>query len=316
MALLMVVVMAGCGATEGAEPNVGSQASETEAQQSEVRTVTYLGQTYEVPAHPERIAVLAVEALEEVKMLGVKPYIAAKDIYVNGVPEEIGDLLDGDVQWIETGGTPDKEQLLALQPDVILTSARFDADLLKSLNEIAPTIPLSFSGADTEANMTVVGEITGKTEEAKQAIADYHAQLEQAREQLARTDMKDKNIMYLRISTAYGLGGYSPDTTYNEVLYKGLGLTVPEVIANIERRETLPLEVLAQENPDYIFALVPLNDLKAMDDLAAKPLWNQIQAVKDGHVIVNPVHPDLFGAPILSKTKFLEQVTEHLTHDQ
>ncbi|MCQ6561269.1 ABC transporter substrate-binding protein [Paenibacillus mendelii] len=320
--LVFVFIIAGCGnqssnsdangqaAQNGQKEQTDSQAG-TESESSALKTVTYLGKDYQVPEKAGKIAVLAVEAMEEMHVLGVKPYAAAKDMYVNGIPEEMGDSLDG-VKWIDSGVQPDKEQLLALKPDVILTTARLDAETLKPLEQIAPTIPLSFSGADSEANITVVAEITGKAEEAKNVIEGYKEQLQKSKELIAGSSNKDKTVMYLRISTQYGLSGYSAQTTYNAVLYDGLGLSVPELIGAIERRETIPLEKMAQANPDYIFALVPLNDLQAIEDLKTKPLWNQIQAVQDGHVYVNPVHPDLFGTPILSKTKFLEQVTATL----
>jgi iron complex transport system substrate-binding protein len=251
--------------------------------------------------------------MEDMHVLGVKPYAASKTMYVNGIPEELGDSLEG-VEWIESGEQPDKEQLLAMKPDVILTTARLEAESLKPLEDIAPTIPLSYNGADTEANIQVVGEITGKQEEAKKAIESYKKQLEDSKEQISKASLEGKKIVYLRISTQYGLSAYSTSTTYNAVLYEGLGLPVPDVIGAIERRETISLEVMAQANPDYIFALVPLNDLQAIEDLKAKPLWNQIKAVQDGNVYVNPINPDLFGTPILSKTKFLDKVTSTLVN--
>jgi iron complex transport system substrate-binding protein len=182
------------------------------------------------------------------------------------------------------------------------------------LEEIAPTIPLSYNGADTEANLQAVGEITGKVEEANKAIEAYKKELQESKDLIGKASLEVKKIMYLRISTQYGLSAYSTTTTYNAVLYEGLGLPVPDLIGSIERRETVSLEVMAQANPDYIFALVPLNDLQAIEDLKAKPLWNQIKAVQDDNVYVNPVHPDLFGTPILSKTKFLDKVTSTLAN--
>lgn len=314
--LMFVVLAAGCGAqkTTSETPSTTTPSATAQAgtPAAKTKTVTYLGKQYQVPENPQKITVLAVEALEEMHILGVKPYAAASDMYVNGIPQEVGDTL-ANVQWVTSGVQPDKEQLLKLKPDLILTSARMDPESLKPLEQIAPTIPLSFSGADSEANIKLVGELTGKTDDAAKVIEAYKKQVAAAKAQIGDT-FKDKKIMYLRISTQNGLGAYSKDTTYNAVLYDGLGLTIPEVIAPIQRREGLALEKLAQANPDYIFALVPLNDLKAIDDLKAKPLWNQIQAVKDGHVIVNPVHPDLFGTPLLSKKLFLEQVTKTLTN--
>ncbi|MED1949356.1 ABC transporter substrate-binding protein [Brevibacillus centrosporus] len=314
--LLFSLMATGCGSqAESNEQNQTNGKSEAAAPSSSApasKTITYLGKEYQVPEKPQKIAVLSVEGLEEMHILGVKPYAAAKDMYVNGIPEEIGDTLN-DVQWIESGFQPDKEQLLKLKPDLILGSARMDAEALKPIQEIAPTIPLSFSGNDSEANIMVVGEVTGKVEEAKKAIEDYKQQLQASKEKIGAA-LQGKNVMYLRISTQYGLGAYSKDTTYNQVLYGGLGLEVPGLIEPIKRREEIPLEKLAQANPDYIFALVPINDMKAMDELKKKPLWNQINAVKDGHVFVNPVHPDLFGAPLLSKKLFVEQVTSSITN--
>ncbi|RNB73543.1 hypothetical protein EDM55_00745 [Brevibacillus centrosporus] len=69
------------GKSEAAAPSSSASAS---------KPITYLGKEYQVPEKPKKIAVLSVEGLEEMHILGVKPYAAAKDMYVNGIPEEVG----------------------------------------------------------------------------------------------------------------------------------------------------------------------------------------------------------------------------------
>ncbi|WP_040285920.1 ABC transporter substrate-binding protein [Sporosarcina koreensis] len=308
-AVLAVGLLAsGCGKTDAGN---STEKETAQKEESATKEITYLGKTYEVPAEPKRIFVSTVEPIEEMTLLGVKPYAVADGIYLDDPPEEVQKTLT-DVEWIDGGYEPDKEQLLKLQPDLILATARMEPADLKAFEKIAPTIPVSVGGNDSAETIRTIGAIVGKEAEAEAAVKAYEEKAAESRKKVEEAGLADKKVMYLRISSEWGISGYDETITYNQTLYDGLGFQVPDVIKDIDRRDEIPLEKLAQENPDYLFVLTPVDDLKAIDDLAKKPLWNEITAVKEDHVFVNPVHPDLFGVPYLSKQLFLEKATADL----
>lgn len=301
---LAVALLTACGKTETGD-------KKEEKTDSKTKNITYLNKDYEIPANPKKIFVASVEPIEEMSLLGVKPYAVGKGIYMGDPPAEVKDTLS-DVKWVDGGYEADKEQLLKLRPDLIFTTARMEPAVIKAYEKIAPTIPVSFSGEDSADTIKMIGAVTGKEKEADEAIEKYEQTTEQSKKEIADAGLADKKVMFLRISSEWGISAYNESITYNEILYDGLGFEVPEIIKNIERSDELPLEKLAQENPDYIFVLTPLDDMKAIEDLNKKPLWKQMKAVKDKHVFVNSVHPDLFGVPYLSKQIFIEKATSQL----
>lgn len=86
---------------------------------------------------------------------------------------------------------PNLEAILKLKPDVILASTKFPAEAIEKLSKIAVTIPVSHIATDWQDNLNLLAELSGKQEQAKQALQNYNDEVQALKEQIGPV-LKDK----------------------------------------------------------------------------------------------------------------------------
>lgn len=100
------------------------------------------------------------------------------------------------------------------------------------------------------------------------------------------------------------------------MLYDEIGLDVPEAVSKAKTQEVISIEQLAEMNPDYLFIQFSTSESSetqsAYDELKKNAIFQNIAAVKDGHVFVNVVDPLLEGGPAFSRNIFLEAIMKQL----
>lgn len=333
MLVLMLVMLAACGqasdtndsetasGTSETTPAASEQPAETDTTETdttetdsegETRTVTYLGEEYTLPANVEKIVVTgAMEAMEDALVLDV-PLTGA--IEVGGeFPERYASITEGATS-IGAKQEPNFETILSLKPDVILGTTKFKPEVVEQLKKIAPLIQVSHISTDWEANLNLMGELSGKQDEAAKVIEDYKAEAEAAKAELG-TKLEGKNVMAIRIR-----GGemyvYPQDVFFNPVLYSDLGLTVPDAVAAAKAQELITVEQFAEINPDYVFLQFAdaenADKLTALEDIQNNPIIQKTNAFKDGHVYTNIIDPLSEGGPAWSRTNFLTAAVAEL----
>ncbi|MBQ4899293.1 ABC transporter substrate-binding protein [Paenibacillus sp. Marseille-P2973] len=301
-------------ATANAETNVeASENSEAQQAQQETRTVKYLDKEYTLPAKTERIVITgAVEAMEDSIVLDVKPVGA---ITFSGEFPELFQSITTDAESVGEKTEPNFETILALKPDVILGSTKFKPEVMEQLSKIAPTIPYSHVSTDWESNLQLLGELSGKQEQAKQTIEKYKADLETAKSQLSDT-VKGGKVIALRIR-AGELYIYPEKVFFNPVLYEELGFTVPAEVKAAKAQELVSKEKFAEMNPDYLFLQFSPDENKdtpnALEEFQNDPIIKNISAVKNGKLFVNVVDPLAQGGTAYSKIEFLKAAVSQLT---
>ncbi|PAE06764.1 iron-uptake system-binding protein [Terribacillus saccharophilus] len=295
--------LAACGYSDD---TASSESSDKKEQQ-----ITYLDKEYSLPAETGTIVTASLESMEDAAVLGVKP---AGALSVGG---ETPSYLEADLSGVELIGEkmqPNYETILSLEPDVILGSSKFPEDVSKSLNDIATTIPYSHISENWEANLELLGSLTGKEDEAEQIISDYEKDSQEAKTELGEV-LEDKQVLVVRIR-AGSLYVYPQNVYLNPVLYSDLGLQVPEVILEAEAQAEISLEKLAEVNPDYLFLQFETTEnpenASALEDLQNNDIFKSINAAKEDHVFVNTIDPLAQGGTAWSKTEFLKAATEKL----
>lgn len=325
--MIAVLMISGCGADKESQASGNSgannqAAAETEAQQEEVqapestgpetKVIKYLDQEYTIPANVERIVITgAVEAMEDSIVLDVQPVGAIS--FAGEFPELFAKVTENAVS-IGEKTEPNFEQILALKPDVILGSSKFKPEVAEQLNKIATTIPYSHISTNWESNLRLLGELSGKSDEAEAAITKYNSDLEAGKAEIGET-LKGKKVVTLRIrgGEAYV---YPKDVFFNPVLYADLGIDVPAEIEAAQAQELLSTEKLAEMNPDYLF--IQFSDAenkdtpKALEEFQNNPIVGSLDAFKNGHVFVNVVDPLAQGGTAYSKIEFLKAALENL----
>lgn len=270
------------------------------------KTIKYLDAEYTVPATAERIVITgAMEAMEDSVLLDIHPVGA---IAVSGKFPEMFSAITDKAESIGEKTEPNFEKILSLKPDLILGSTKFDPAVLEKLEQIAPTIPYSHVATNWDANLTLLGELTGKQEQAAKLIEQYKTDLAAAKES-AVAGLKDKKVLLVRIREG-SIFIYGKDLYFNPSLYTDLGLTLPDAVAAAKKQEQLSIEQFAQINPDVVFIQFSEDENSkatgALDELQKNPIFQSVSAAKNGKVFVNIVDPLAQGGTAYSKIQFLK----------
>ncbi|WJQ81994.1 iron-hydroxamate ABC transporter substrate-binding protein [Brevibacillus brevis] len=284
-----------------------------EANKAETRTIKYLDKEYTVPSKTERIAIVgSMESMEDSLVLNVKPVGA---ISVGGKFPEMFAPITGEATSIGEKIQPNLETILSLKPDVILGSSKFPPEMAEKLNKIAPTFPVSHISTNWEANLQLLGELTGKQAEAEKALNEYKSGIEAAKAKLG-DGIKDKKVLVIRLRQG-NINIYPEKVFFNPALYADLGLTAPEEVKAAKAQEIISMEKFTQINPDYLFIQFSPDENKdkpnALEDLQSNPIWKSVNAVKNGNVYVNVVDPLAQGGTAWSKAQFLKAAVEKLS---
>ncbi|TKI57776.1 iron-hydroxamate ABC transporter substrate-binding protein [Brevibacillus antibioticus] len=284
-----------------------------EANKAETRTIKYLDKEYTVPSKTERIVIVgSMESMEDSLVLNVNPVGA---ISVGGKFPEMFAPITGQATSIGEKIQPNLETILSLKPDVILGSSKFPPEMAEKLNKIAPTFPVSHISTNWEANLQLLGELTGKQAEAEKALNEYKSGIEAAKAKLGDS-VKDTKVLVIRLRQG-NIGIYPEKVFFNPALYADLGLTAPEEVKAAKAQEMISMEKFSQINPDYLFIQFSPDENKdkpnALEDLQNNPIWKSVNAVKNGKVYVNVVDPLAQGGTAWSKTQFLKAAVEKLS---
>lgn len=275
------------------------------------KTIKYLDKEYQL-AGAKNIVVASLEAMEDAAVLGVKPVGTVTD--GTKVPTYMAKAMEGAVE-VGSRTQPNAEAILKLKPDVILGSSKFQAAVAEQLNKVAPMIPVSHISTNWEANLIMLGQITGKEDQAKEIIAKYKKDAEAAKSKLSAS-LKDKKVLLVRIRTG-NINLYPADVYLNPSLYADLGLTVPEEVKAVKAQETVSVEKFAEMNPDYLFIQFAdaenKDQPKALEELQNNPIFKSIKAVKNGKTFVNAVDASAQGGTSWSKIAFLDAAVAKLS---
>lgn len=312
MVTVLSVGLAACNSADKSSGEQKQQTKATETKKDEKQKITYLGKEYTVPAKVNNIVTASLESMEDAAVLGIKPVGA---ITVGG---KLPDYLAKDLEGAKSVGEkmqPDFETLLQLKPDVITSSSKFPPETAEKFAKVAPTFPVSHISTNWEENLKLMGELSGKKDKAEKIIKDYKTDTEKAKEKIGGK-LKDKKVLVVRLR-AGSLYLYPEGVYFNPVIYKDLGLTVPEEIKAVKAQEAISLEKLAESNPDYIFLQFEASENKdkpkALEELESNPIWQSMNAVKDKNVFVNSVDPMAQGGTAWSKTAFLKEAVKNLS---
>ncbi|WP_397374766.1 ABC transporter substrate-binding protein [Paenibacillus sp. PAMC21692] len=299
-------------ATETATAEATVQPTEETATGTQV--IKYLDQEYEIPANVERIVITgAVEAMEDSIVLDVKPVGA---ISFGGEFPALFQSITTDAVSVGEKTEPNFEQILSLKPDVILGSTKFPAEVTEKLATIAPTILYSHISTNWEANLKLLGQLSGKEAQAEEEVAKYKADLEAAKSQLG-DKLKDQKVAVVRIRQGGKMFIYPTNVYFNPILYEELGLTAPDAVAAAKAQEEITTEQLAAINPDFLFLqFEPTENAdapKALEDLQNNPIAKTTEAFKNGNLFINVVDPLAQGGTAYSKIEFLKAAVAKLT---
>ena len=232
-----------------------------------------------------RIVVLDPATVEMIYMLGAEDKIVGvANLERSKVwPEE-------KVAKLESVGTfmkPSFEKIIALKPDLVITSALTDDNLNNGLksNNIESKRIQSNSIEEIFTNFMEVAKMLGKENEANKIIAEKKAKLEEIKK------MSTGNKKGLFVMSASPLMVFGNDNLPNDIMKL---LNIKNIAENQKGRNPIVTpEFIIKENPDIIITLLP----NPAQIVAANPQLKNVNAIKNSKFIVVNSSQILRGSP-------------------
>lgn len=246
------------------------------------------GASLEVPADPQRIVVVTQEALDILLTLGVKPVGITNGQGQTAPPAYLADQVAG-IEVVGDMMRPNIESVAKLKPDLILAgdmTEEYHGDALKQLRAIAPTVITTVYGETWQQHLQRIAAITGREAQAQQALAAYAKKLEEVKAKLGANAGAEVSIVRWNPT---GPSFMDKDQFASAVL-ADLGLVRPanQRVEGHAHSAPLSLEKIAEIDGDWMFigTLSPAGeDVDAMKSAMDSPLFQQLKAVKSGHVV-------------------------------
>ncbi len=236
-------------------------------------TFTSDGGTWTLDSPPQRIVSLSPAATEILFAIGAGPQVVAVDDWSTYPPEApMTDL---------SGFDPNIEAITAYEPDLVVIA--FDTnDLVAGLTALEIPVLVSASPFDISGGygeVAALGAATSHTDEAREIIEEMRAEIAEA---LAGAPEVPIRIYHELDQTYFSASSNS----FIGAVYTALGTTNIADPADSDGYgfPQLTEEYIIEADPQLII----ITDLTAYTatDVAARPGWESISAVRDGNILV------------------------------
>lgn len=240
------------------------------------------------------------------------------------MPDTIAYVNDDSIVDLGTHGEPDLEAVVAVEPDLIIVGQRF-TQFSEDFTKLAPEASvLSLDPRDGEPfdeelkrQVSVLGEIFGKQDEAKKLGDDLDAAIARVK------DAYDPSQTVMAVITSGGEIGYVVPSTGRTLgpVFDFAGLTPALEVEGSEdhQGDDISVEAIADSNPDWILVM-DRDAAVAADDPEYKPsneildgseALANVTAVKEGNIIYMPA--DTYtNEGIQTYTEFLNDFADAL----
>ncbi|AXH96679.1 ABC transporter substrate-binding protein [Ornithinimicrobium avium] len=227
-----------------------------------------------IQQRPERIVSLSASATEILFAVGAGDQVVAADEW-STYPEEAPttDL---------SGYEPNVEAIVSYDPDLVVVANDIN-DIVASLGQVDVPVIVNAAPADVEGGydgMAALGLATGHADDAAQAISTMREGMEEAFA-AAPTDL-DLRIYHEVDQTLFAASSHS----FIGSVYAQMGATNIADEGDTEGSgfPQLTEEAIIEANPQ----LIVIQDLVGYtpEDVAARPGWDQIDAVRNDNIVV------------------------------
>ena len=247
-----------------------------------------------IETEPQRIVSVSPVMTEIVYALGKGDKLVGRTVYCD-YPEEAASLPTiGDIY------SPDVEAIVALEPDLVLTSSIFSEESFNQLTELGYNVAIVIDEESFEGIYDVistVGNIVGAPDEAAALIEDIKAEVDQIVNDKVDSDI---SVYYCMGCGEYGEYTAGGDTFINDIIE----LAGAKNAAADAKGWTYSLEALIAADPDYV-----LISAWAYDEFTTSENYADLKAVKNGNVII--VDSNLFerqGPRIVEGLKLVHEL--------
>lgn len=275
---LSLLFFTGCSG----EANVSSE-------KEEIITITDAKGEVEIPKDPKRIVDLSGNS-DILSILGYEVAgTANSDAYdYTKFPPYLKDILEGAaILGYNMQDTFDIEAIMNLEPDMIILST-VQEKVYEQLKDIAPTVMIQLEALNWQEDVKSVGTVFNQVDKAENWLDEYNEKALAIGDSIK--EVHGEETTYLAFLASGGQFFVFDGAGFGNILYEDMGLRKP--IGMPEQTDiSLPVvtyEGLVAIEADYIFAIATDEDLAVLQE---NPIWNNLPAVKSGHVITLDASP-------------------------
>ncbi len=275
-----------------------------EAAQAPIEVTDQIGRVVRLEKVPERIISLAPSNTEILFALGLGDKVVGITEYCDypaeaKEKEKVGGYSDANI-----------ERIVALEPDLILIEDIHTGEVLPALENLGLTVftidPRSLN--EILDSIILIGEITGKDEEASQLVAEM-------RDRISAVTDKTSNLTEAERPRVFYVIWHDPlmtvgtDTRIHELIEKAGG---QNIIQDAEGYPTISLETLVEANPQVIIVGSGMGEGADLpfQFASTEPRLENVDARINGRVY--EIHTDLVGRPTPRMIDGLEQLAEFI----
>lgn len=231
--------------------------------------------TLEQPA--KKIVAINPSACEILYAIGAKDTLVARGTYCD-YPEEIKALPE-----VESGNNLNTEQIIALEPDLVIMSTMAQSEEQVKTLETAGIQVMVADAHNLEGvyqSIALIGKAVAKEEEATQVVDDMKAAFKEYGEKARDEGLK----VYFEISPLeQGLWSAGKNTFMDEI---ATTLKLENIFSDIDGWSQVSEEQILQRDPDIIVTVEMFmgNGEKPEDKLKERASWKNLKAVENDRV--------------------------------
>ncbi|WP_280414228.1 ABC transporter substrate-binding protein [Nocardia carnea] len=174
-----------------------------------------------IDSPPERVVALDPSYADAALLLGVPlvGYVQYRADPGNPFPDYLGDIDDKVADSVNVGTTaePNLEQILELEPDLIVSAKVRHESLYDQLTKIAPTVFSESTGPTWKQNIVLLGEALGRKDRAEELITSYEERAAAVGEQI-RARKPDVTYSLVRFAGEDTARLYSSNSFIGEIM--------------------------------------------------------------------------------------------------
>lgn len=255
-----------------------AEAETKDAGDGVVKVTDMMGREIILEEPAERIVALTASDCEILYAIGAGDLLVGRGEYCDYPAEVL------DVPSVQSGADTNIEQIIALEPQVLLMSTMAQSEeQIRQLENAGIKVVVS-DAKDIEGvyeAIGIIGELTGRTDEADEVVRKMQDTFDEV-----KADSKDEApTVYFEVSPLeYGLWAAGSGTFMNEIA-EMIGLK--NVFDDVEGWAQISEEQVIERNPDYIVTITMYfgEGPTPAEEISSRKGWENITAVKNGAIL-------------------------------
>ncbi|MGE8204878.1 siderophore ABC transporter substrate-binding protein [Heyndrickxia sp. NPDC080065] len=304
---VLAIFAVACGSNNG-EKSSGSE--------SKGDTLTIKHQLGETPVkkNPKKVVVFDMGTLDTMDKLGLADSVAG--IPQESVPAYLKKYQDS--KYSNLGGLkePDFEAIKEVDPDLIIISGR-QQDSYDKFSEIAPTI---FMGIDSKKymesfkeNVTTLGEIFGKEDQAKEELTKIENDIASLKEKADASDAK----ALITLTAGGKVTAYGPASRFGLIHdVFGVKAAANDIEADPVHGQNISMEFITEKNPDILYVVdrdAAVGEGNNAKKVIENALVKKTNAYKNGKIVyLDPGYWYLSGGGLESVAEMVKEAAKGL----